>query len=348
MTDDIYRVFVGELGGANDQIQESITDMHVSLTTDMTSEVRFTVNDPDFKMHNAGYFVMRRPVYYRELFFEIATVSPSKRTGRPEQVEISARGSQAQQLKRAKGAADFGKISPSAFAAQAARGADMGIFAEGSPAKAAIVRQNTEESSESTWDVLSRLAGELDFVMFDSDRMLYFASEEFIIKNQVGFELNYPSDENDPFYIYDFEFTRSDDEVLGADLSVSIARDNGVNIRPGMAVTFNGLEYFKDPMMVTSVEWDTAVVDQGLGEAVLEPVQVKARTPKESDDTGCETKTFKKGARGDCVKRLQQAVGATADGIFGPLTEAAVARFQEANGLEPDGIVGVSTWAAFT
>jgi len=34
------------------------------------------------------------------------------------------------------------------------------------------------------------------------------------------------------------------------------------------------------------------------------------------------------------------------DGIFGPLTEAAVIAFQRANGLVPDGIVGVLTWNA--
>lgn len=349
LPEDIYRVFVGELGGKNDQIQRSITEMAVSLTVDIASEIRFTVTDPGFTMHNAGYFVMRRPVYYRELFFEISSVEPTKRPGEPESVEVSARNSQIQQFRRSKGSADFGKISPSAFVAQMAAAAELKLFAEGSPAKAAIVRQNTEESSESTWDVMNRLAGELDFVVFETDHLLYFASEQFIIKNQTAFDLYYPSQENDPFFVYEFSMHRSDDEVEGATLDASVARASGVNIRPGMVVKFNGLEYFKDPMMITSVEWDTAVVnDYELGDAVVDPVRIKARTPKESDDTGCETKVFKKGAKGDCVKRIQQAVGATADGIFGPLTEAAVARFQEANGLEPDGIVGPSTWAAFT
>lgn len=49
---------------------------------------------------------------------------------------------------------------------------------------------------------------------------------------------------------------------------------------------------------------------------------------------------------GDLVKKVQAKVGAGADGIFGPKTEAAVRAFQSAHGLDPDGIVGPKTWRA--
>lgn len=35
-----------------------------------------------------------------------------------------------------------------------------------------------------------------------------------------------------------------------------------------------------------------------------------------------------------------------ADGVFGPVTQGAVAGFQEANSLGPDGIVGPVTWSS--
>ena len=52
--------------------------------------------------------------------------------------------------------------------------------------------------------------------------------------------------------------------------------------------------------------------------------------------------------RGDwsrSVKIVQQAVGASVDGKFGPATEAAVKAHQRKHGLKVDGVVGPQTWA---
>lgn len=56
--------------------------------------------------------------------------------------------------------------------------------------------------------------------------------------------------------------------------------------------------------------------------------------------------TLKVGSSGDAVRTLQQKVGVTADGAFGPKTKAAVVAFQKAHGLVADGIVGPMTWKA--
>jgi putative chitinase len=50
------------------------------------------------------------------------------------------------------------------------------------------------------------------------------------------------------------------------------------------------------------------------------------------------------GSRGDDVKKLQEKLGLTADGIFGKGTAEAVKTWQKNNGLTPDGLVGQSTW----
>lgn len=57
-------------------------------------------------------------------------------------------------------------------------------------------------------------------------------------------------------------------------------------------------------------------------------------------------KTIKRGCKGDEVITMQQALHITADGDFGPKTEAAVIVFQKSHNLTSDGIVGPMTWAA--
>jgi len=53
------------------------------------------------------------------------------------------------------------------------------------------------------------------------------------------------------------------------------------------------------------------------------------------------------GARGEVVKAIQRTVGATPDGIYGPLTAGAVRAWQAARGLSATGTVDAATWARF-
>lgn len=57
-------------------------------------------------------------------------------------------------------------------------------------------------------------------------------------------------------------------------------------------------------------------------------------------------RTIRLGSTGETVKLLQRLLGVVADGVFGPLTEAAVRTFQRRHGLAVDGIVGPQTWTA--
>src|SRR5687767_11659889 len=52
------------------------------------------------------------------------------------------------------------------------------------------------------------------------------------------------------------------------------------------------------------------------------------------------------GSEGALVSEVQKKLHVTADGVFGPQTDAAVRSYQQAAGLEVDGIVGLATWGA--
>jgi putative chitinase len=56
--------------------------------------------------------------------------------------------------------------------------------------------------------------------------------------------------------------------------------------------------------------------------------------------TSPQFETVRVGSRGDTVKLVQEKLGLTADGVFGPGTERAVKAWQSANGLTADGIMG--------
>src|SRR5580698_6549982 len=54
---------------------------------------------------------------------------------------------------------------------------------------------------------------------------------------------------------------------------------------------------------------------------------------------------LKRGLAGEPVKILQQKLGVTADGQFGPGTEQALKDYQQKHGLQVDGIAGPDTFA---
>jgi putative chitinase len=74
-----------------------------------------------------------------------------------------------------------------------------------------------------------------------------------------------------------------------------------------------------------------------LGGAVVAPVNPQI--------TDAVTQILRKGSKGDDVKKMQAALGLTADGDFGPGTEAALKKWQAANGLTADGVAGPKTLA---
>jgi len=79
--------------------------------------------------------------------------------------------------------------------------------------------------------------------------------------------------------------------------------------------------------------------------AVPAPVLIPAAEPP-APGGAAGRPTLRRGATGPLVILLQQRLGLTADGSFGPRTEAAVRAFQRARGMVPDGIFGPKSWAA--
>lgn len=55
--------------------------------------------------------------------------------------------------------------------------------------------------------------------------------------------------------------------------------------------------------------------------------------------------TLKVGSKGAAVKSVQKKIGVTADGSFGPKTQAALKAYQTKHGIPATGVVDAATWA---
>lgn len=76
------------------------------------------------------------------------------------------------------------------------------------------------------------------------------------------------------------------------------------------------------------------------------PTLIPSAEPPANPGAPVGRPTLRRGAEGELVKEVQTKTGvATADGKFGPKTEAKVRDFQRAHDIVPDGIVGPKTWA---
>lgn len=330
-------ITIGEIGSERSkQVTESTSTAKISYSTNGSSQFDFSVSDPDLDFHNNGYFVVRRQVRFDNTKWEITAVDVNAKSKGKTSVDVTCRTEAVQKIKRDKGAKDFGAISPTSFASQIAGKFGLGFFGEASPAKEAITRTQNERTDESSWDVLRRLANELEFEMFEAKGVLFFASRKRLIDAQPGADLFWPLRTNAVHPVYELELRRSDDDPLGATLTASVDRTNGIQLSPGFRVAVHGIAFYEQYFMIDRVDYD-------IGNE--KPVKITAATLEDSEDTGCETKTFKRGSKGACVARIQYAMKVPKTGTFDAATERAVKAFQSANGLSPTGIVEEKTWA---
>lgn len=323
---DLLRV--GEIGDGLIPIIESVTDFDYDLTAKMVSQISFSVYDPGFNMLNNNFFLIGRRVEfgiypgdldtdvpvdsdlldlkYSPTSFEIVAIEASY--AQHDIVRVTARSAGMQALKKEKGQQSFGRISPTAFAEQAAERVNLRFFGEFTNVEGNIVREQNDDKDESTYDVLKRLASEAEFMFFESNNVLFFASEKYIIENQPRITLNLPSNDNDSFYVSNLTVRKStDSKDSSATIQVNLLKNtSSVTLFPGVGVEVKGLNGFTLPFMVDKVNYDASA--SGF-------VSISGTAVEDTEDMMCELETFQRGSRGDCVKRIQQAMNTFASEV---------------------------------
>lgn len=334
VTTSVDSLKIGEIGDKIVEIHESTTRLSYDLSASMVSQITVSVHDPDFEMYKNNYFMIGRTVEYLSQIFEISDVDIIH--GTTDQVNFIARLQATQAMRRDRGPMSWGQISPSTFASIMADKFGLDKFMEDTAVDGAIVREHTDKKDESTFDVLRRLANALDFRFFEAKGVLYFASEEFIVANTDSFTINIPSNSTDAYFGSRVTVKRSTDTKKASTAQLSLVQNSStLSIYPGASFEIKGVPHFEGKYMVDRVTFQAGPTST---------VSVAGTNVLDSDDMACALENFQQGAKGECVKRIQIAVGTKSDGDFGPLTKAAVIKYQKANGLTADGIVGPLTW----
>jgi len=126
----------------------------------------------------------------------------------------------------------------------------------------------------------------------------------------------------------------------------------GIYLGDGTVVDARGHAFGVKHNALSSYAWDHFGILKGMlnegGDVTM---------PETPSTPAAETRdTIRQGAKGPTVAEMQgllirqgitvKGAQVKADGVFGPITEAAVRAFQAANGLKTDGICGPTTWAA--
>jgi len=165
-----------------------VTDISVSYTMDMASQLSFTVVDIDWKFSKANYFMVRREVILTDLVtkkfdvFEIAAVSvEAGEASNMPKIGLECRTKAIQEMKRDKRLESYKSMSATEFASLVGERHGLKVYGESTNKVQSIVKSRSSNSDESVWDVLKRLAGDNQFICYESSGTLFFCSERFLL-----------------------------------------------------------------------------------------------------------------------------------------------------------------------
>jgi len=278
--------------GQNLDITPAITRLSASFTMDMASEINFEVVDKDFKFASAGYFDIRRDITYAGMLFEVSAVDVQRSSGLDPLYRIAARSKAIQLMKRDKGAEAFTGLTPTQFAATVAARFSMGFFGQETTKSQTIVKGRSANVDESVWDVLSRVANDNQFVVYETNNILFFTSQthlagkwgdpDFIFQGNTLIPFGWPESLDSAFPGAQNRYQlmempslrRSDDDPMDAEGTILVERTNGRQLRPGMTINLTGIPKFEGLYLITAVEFEEGVAD---------PVTVSFRIPSDPE-----------------------------------------------------------------
>lgn len=255
-------------------ILDNLTEGSISWAMDGVSELSFSVHDANMTMFLNNYFQARRDISFQGAIFEIAATEISQGEGSGALASIDARLRSIQSMKRAKDQEPKGiqGVTATDYAALAAAKFGLGFVGEPTTTRRSVHKATGADSDESIWTVIQRLASEAQFVAFEADGRLYFASQEWLLGKWGNYTFTYPSPEASPFQLLEIpNCRRSDDAPVDVEGTLLLARSaTTMELRPGMTFTLAGMGEFDRDYLIAEVTYTYNEPD---------PVGISFRTP---------------------------------------------------------------------
>jgi hypothetical protein len=114
---------------------------------------------------------------YTRLLYELASLSVGPGQGSSPSITLELRSRPIMQMKRDRNPGAIKETAPQVFVQQTALKYGLDFYTEKpSKGKVKINKASNDKRADSTWDVLSSLASEAKFSLFESDGVLFFAS----------------------------------------------------------------------------------------------------------------------------------------------------------------------------
>lgn len=182
------------------KVRESIVSVSVSYSTSLCTQLTIELIDPNFEMLKSNYFIIGRDIIYRskavatnsalpELgemnkemlvhLFEIASVEVRPSPGSSPSISIQARTKAVQQMKRDKNPGNI-KGTSSDYVYYVALFYGLTPVIQKTSKTRQITKASGDRQADSTWDVLTRLASDSKFMLFETDGMLFFCSMDYL------------------------------------------------------------------------------------------------------------------------------------------------------------------------
>jgi hypothetical protein len=183
------------------RVREALVSLSVSYSTSMCTQLTMEFIDPNFEMLQNNYFIVGRDIIYKSKvfpttaemvfaetgktnylvhLFEIASVEVRASAGSSPSISVQARTKAVQQMKRDKTPGNI-KGTSSDYVYWAALTYGLFPLLEKTSKSRQISKASGDKQADSTWDVLSSLASDAKFMLYETDGMLFFCSMDFLM-----------------------------------------------------------------------------------------------------------------------------------------------------------------------